>query len=177
VLRDVLDFPPEVIAAVLDSSVTATASALQRARATIRPALPPAGSQLPDPAAVPSFARAYEQADPTELLLCLTEDATLTIEPPGTVVHGREPVAKALLTDIGVPGPRRLLPTVANGRPSVAVYTGLPDAPALRPSAIVVLTATAGEVATLDAFTDPGLFRTFGLPPVLPARSRTAQPW
>jgi len=89
ILRDVVSLPAAEVADVLDTSVPAVTSALQRARATLREQWPdgrldwaPAGE--PDPGQrrlLQRFIDAHEQADPEALIALLRDDIRLAISP------------------------------------------------------------------------------------------------
>jgi hypothetical protein len=76
VLRDVLGFHADEVAAMLDSTVESVNSALKRARAGLQRKLPPAADREPPPAPdspsedaiVAKFARAWESAISTPWL-------------------------------------------------------------------------------------------------------------
>ena len=68
--------------------------------------------------------------------------------------------ASQLLTE---PGALRLVPVTANGQPAFAAYRR-DSGTAYHAHAVQVLTMTATGIARIVAFTDPGLFTSFGLP-------------
>jgi RNA polymerase sigma-70 factor (ECF subfamily) len=172
ILRDVLSWSASEAAALLDTTVPAANSALQRARATLRERWPggrlewsPAGE--PDPAQrelLRRYIAAHERADPEALIDLLREDIRLTIEPGVGEWTGKAAVAEALRQDMNTPGRWRMLPMAANHQPAVAGYVrGAGDA-AFRPFVLIVLRPEAGLLAAMDVFETPGLFAAFGLP-------------
>ncbi|MEV0806679.1 sigma-70 family RNA polymerase sigma factor [Micromonospora sp. NPDC050200] len=172
ILRDVLSWSASEAAALLDTSVPAVHSALQRARATLREQWP--GGRLEwSPAGVPDSAQrelleryiaAHERADPQGVVDLLREDVRLTIEPGVGEWTGRAAVARALRRDMNTPGRWRMLPTAANRQPTAAAYVHGAGDTAFRPFALIVLRPEAGLLAAMDVFEAPGLFAAFGLP-------------
>ena len=169
ILRDVLEWPAAQVADLLGTTTTAVNSGLRRARAQLAQALP-AEDELAEPAEpdrralVDRFAAALENADVTALAQLLAEDVALEMPPALTWFTGRPAVvaftAAQLLTE---PGALRLVPVTANGQPAFAVYRR-DSGTAYHAHAVQVLTMTATGIARIVAFTDPGLFTSFGLP-------------
>jgi len=169
ILRDVLEWPAAEVANLLGTTTTAVNSGLRRARAQLAQALP-AEDELAEPAEpdrralVDRFAAALENADVTALAQLLAEDVALEMPPALTWFTGRPAVvaftASQLLTE---PGELRLVPVTANGQPAFAVYRR-DSGTAYHAHALQVLTVTATGIARIVAFTDPGLFASFGLP-------------
>ena len=169
ILRDVLEWPAAQVADLLGTTTTAVNSGLRRARAQLAQALP-AEDELAEPAEpdrralLDRFAAALENADVTALTQLLAEDVALEMPPALTWFTGRPAVvaftASQLLTE---PGELRLVPVTANGQPAFAVYRR-DSGTAYHAHAVQVLTVTATGIARIVAFTDPGLFASFGLP-------------
>jgi len=169
ILRDVLEWPAAEVANLLGTTTTAVNSGLRRARAQLARALP-AEDELAEPAEpdrralLDRFAAALENADVTALAQLLAEDVALEMPPALTWFTGRPAVvaftASQLLTE---PGELRLVPVTANGQPAFAVYRR-DSGTAYHAHALQVLTVTATGIARIVAFTDPGLFASFGLP-------------
>ena len=169
ILRDVLEWPAAQVADLLGTTTTAVNSGLRRARAQLAQALP-AEDELAEPAEpdrralLDRFAAALENADVTALAQLLAEDVALEMPPALTWFTGRPAVvaftAAQLLTE---PGALRLVPVTANGQPAFAVYRR-DSGTAYHAHAVQVLTVTATGIARIVAFTDPGLFTSFGLP-------------
>jgi len=113
----------------------------------------------------------------------LREDVALEMPPLLTWFTGRQAVtrfaASYLLTE---PGRLRLVPVMANGQPSVAVYQREPGG-AYHAHAVLVPTVTPTGIARIVAFQDPGLFGSFGLPRefraagLMPAQDPAVPPW
>ena len=171
ILRDVLAFPAQHVADLLDTSVAAVNSALQRARATLTHTngMTTAAAR-PDSArerrVVEAFVRAWHDNDIPALTALLRDDATLTMPPQAIQILGRDAVARFFAT---VPADGRLdliqlVAIGANGHPAVAAY--LPDGSTgdCRGYGIMVLTLTGDRIATITGFPDPDLFPAFDLP-------------
>src|SRR6185437_3335751 len=102
ILRDVLGFSTSQVADILESSEDAAASALKRARATMRDRFPAATESQPPPRPdspeerdlVVRFTRAYQAGDVAAVVALLTEDVAVTMPPQAVEFHGRELVAR-----------------------------------------------------------------------------------
>jgi len=175
VLRDVLAFSARESADILDTSVPAVNSALQRARATLDVARPePVDVLDPDDTAQRDLLRryvaAFEAHDVAELTAILRQDAVTSMPPflwwlrGGALIAGLMTATDACVGD-------RLLPTAINGAPGFGQYR--PDADGvLRPFALVLVEVLDGQVvATTTFFGTGGRFAEFGLP-TLPASDR-----
>jgi RNA polymerase sigma-70 factor (ECF subfamily) len=172
ILRAVASWPAAEVAGLLDMSVTAVNSALQRARATLRDQWP-AGRLDWAPAAEPDsgqrrllerYIAAHEQADPEALIEMLREDVRLAISPQVGEWNGRPEVGDALRDGMNSLGRWRLLPITANGRPGAAGYLRRPGETAFLPFVLAVLCFEDGRLADIAAFEQPSMFTAFGLP-------------
>jgi RNA polymerase sigma-70 factor (ECF subfamily) len=168
ILRDVLAWSAREVADLLDITVAAVNSALQRARATL--AQPPATAPAPlderERRVLDAFVRAWQDCDIAALAALLRDDVTLTMPPQAILVTGRAAVADFFAT---VPAAGRLdlvrlVITRANGHPALAAY--LPDGTTqdCRGYGIMVLTVAGDQVASITGFPDPDLFPLFDLP-------------
>jgi RNA polymerase sigma-70 factor (ECF subfamily) len=179
ILRDVLDWPASEAAALLDLSVPAVKSALQRARSTLRLHLPAQRLQWA-PSAAPSqeehallqrYMAAHERADVGLLAELLREDVLLTMPPEPMRFAGRAAIV-AFSADVFDPasplyhGLWRSLPTRANRRPAAAHYVRRPGDSCYRAQVLDVLRVEAGLVVEITSFA-PELFPAFDLPPTL----------
>jgi RNA polymerase sigma-70 factor (ECF subfamily) len=174
ILRDVLGWRAAEVAGLLDVSVTAVNSALQRARAKLRQAVPVA-DQIREPsgdadrAILDRYAAAIENADVAALVELLNEDATLEMPPMTAWFRGRTNVGGFLGTQVlTTPGVFTAVPAAANGQPALALYRRAADG-TRRAYCVQVLTLRGSRIAGIVAFLDPGLFPAFGLPAELPA--------
>ena len=172
ILRDVLSWPAAGVAGLLDMSVPAVNSALQRARTTLRDRWPD-GRLDWAPAAEPDsgqrrllqrFTDAHEQADPEALIALLRHDVRLAISPQVGEWNGRPDVGDALRDGMNALGQWRLLPVMANGQPGAAGYLRRPGQTAFFPFARTVLRFDHGRLVDIAAFEQPSMFSAFGLP-------------
>jgi RNA polymerase sigma-70 factor (ECF subfamily) len=171
ILRDVLSWPAAGVAGLLDMSVPAVNSALQRARTTLRDRWPD-GRLDWAPAAEPDsgqrrllqrFIDAHEQADPEALIAVLRHDVRLAISQVGEW-NGRPDVGDALRDGMNALGQWRLLPIMANGQPGAAGYLRRPGQTAFFPFALTVLRFDHDRLVDIAAFEQPSMFSAFGLP-------------
>jgi RNA polymerase sigma-70 factor (ECF subfamily) len=171
ILRDLVSLPAAEVAGLLDMSVPAVNSALQRAHATLR-AQWPDGRPDRAPAAEPDagqrrllqrFIAAHEQADPEALIAILRHDVRLAISRVGEW-NGRPEVGDALRGGMTALGQWRLLPIMANRQPGAAGYLRRPGQTAFSPFALTVLRLEHGRVVEMAAFEQPSMFPAFGLP-------------
>jgi RNA polymerase sigma-70 factor, ECF subfamily len=171
ILRDVVSWPAVEVAGLLDMTVAAVNSALQRARTTLRDQWP-GGRMDWAPAAEPDsgqrrllqrFIDAHEQADPDALIAVLSHDVRLSISQAGEW-NGRPEVGDALRGGMTALGQWRLLPIMANGQPGAAGYLRRPGESAFFPFVLTVLRLEHGRVVDIAAFEQPSMFTAFGLP-------------
>jgi RNA polymerase sigma-70 factor (TIGR02960 family) len=175
VLRDVLDWPAADVAELLELSVPAVNSALQRARATLRTALPVDEREhweherraAVDAEVLARYITAYETGNTEETLALLADDIRVTMPPAPYLFEGREAI-RALADRARNFGEWRLVPTAANGQPAAACYLRTAGEAEFRAYKIDVLDPT--EDGTIRAITTFGVkhFAAFGLPDVLP---------
>jgi RNA polymerase sigma-70 factor, ECF subfamily len=164
ILRDVLGWTSPEVADLLETSVAAVNSALQRARATIDESIPAAG---PSPAAederalLQRYVQAFANDDVDGLVAILRQDAVLRM-PPQPAVIGADSIA-AFLRSVAPDGTYanfHQTPRWANGRP--AVTTSLRSANGeLVPHAVSVLVVDAGEIIAIETFLDAALAARF----------------
>ena len=177
ILRDVVEWSAKETAALLDMSVPAVNSALQRARATMeanrphgRTGSPPAA---PTPAELDLLARsidAHERADVTAMADMLREDIRIAMPPLPFWFNGKETFVPGLEIGLKGPGEWRLVPIFANRSPASASYLRAYGETEWKAFKIDVMRIEDGLVAEITTFgTD--LFPVFGLPMVLPERA------
>jgi RNA polymerase sigma-70 factor (ECF subfamily) len=173
ILRDVLAWPAAEVAELLDMSVGAVKSALQRARGRLGEAATTADDvpELTEPEhrkLLNRYIAAFQNADAAALERLLRKDATLEAPPLRTWYAGIRFCMPYMATHVlGSPGHWRMLPTSANGQPAVAAYYRGDGT--YVPYGIVVLTATAEGISRITAFGEPELVAAFGFPAVLSA--------
>ena len=174
ILCEVLRWQATEVAELLDTSVAAVNSALQRARATLStvhaddearpPALAPEQQAL-----LARYVEAFERYDVSTFVSLLHEDAVQSMPPYAMWLTGAENIGRWLLgPGIGCRG-SRLLPTTANGCPAFGQYRVDPNGGHM-PWAVQVLELSGDRISGFHAFLDDGpLFAAFGLPTHLPA--------
>ncbi len=171
-LRDVLGFTAAETAALLDMTVAAANSALQRARAALSPhrasgripSRAPAAHDQAERRLLDRYLTAWHANDVPALLDLLREDALLTMPPFPAAYRGRDAIGQFLRT---VPAGGRLdqitlIPVSANLQPAVAAYVRGPGGSSAY--GIMVLTADGDRISEITGFADPALFPAFGLP-------------
>jgi RNA polymerase sigma-70 factor, ECF subfamily len=121
ILRDVLCWQADEVATLLDTSVAAVTSALQRARTTLRAAAPAEPTTLSDAAQrdlVTRYADAFQRNDVAALVALLQEDATTSMPPFTWWLRGRDMIG-AVMSASDACHEDRLVPASANGAPAV----------------------------------------------------------
>jgi RNA polymerase sigma-70 factor (ECF subfamily) len=166
ILRDVLEWSAKETAAMLDISVAAANSALQRARATLADQpLPSTTRELNDAERhlLERYVDAHERADADAALALMREDIRVTMPPHPFRYDGIRQV-RPLVTD-GLPsaGEWRVMPTSANRMPAAACYLREPGDSEFRAFKLDVLRIVDGGVAEVTTF-DAKLFPELGLP-------------
>jgi RNA polymerase sigma-70 factor (TIGR02960 family) len=184
-LRDVVGYNAAEVAAMLETSVAAVNSALQRARATLaqerdtglltRSHTSP-GSAV-EQALVRRLVDAWHAADVPAIVAILTEDALFTMPPQPNRYVGREAIGAFLAT-----GPAqgrldrfRLVPTRANRQPAVAAYYRDQDSGPFLAHGVIVLAFDGNAIASLVRFGDASLFQHFGLPTSIDGETNAQQ--
>ena len=176
ILRDVLGWPAADTAALLETSVAAANSALQRARATMQAHLPARRSEwsagepsADERALLDRFIDAHQRCDAVAALAVASEDIRVTMPPAPYCFEGLAMVA-ALIERAFAPETRdgdwRLVPTRANRMPAAASYLRRPGDSQFRAFKLDVLRIEDGAIAEITTF-GYALFGAFGLPPTL----------
>jgi RNA polymerase sigma-70 factor, ECF subfamily len=178
ILRDVLGFRASEVAEMLDTTVPAANSLLQRARAAVADRAPRLSqfeelTNLGDANVVDlaaRYARAIEGgADIDTLLSLLTEDATWAMPPHRVWFRGHEDISRFLTDDV-FPQRWRHTTTTANGQLAVAGYMFESATETYVGTALDVLELRDGRIASVTGFLvseEAGslvLFGRFGLP-------------
>ena len=176
-LRDVLGWSAGETAEILDMTVAAVNSALQRARATMKQGQTDPDTRDPardgdeqTTALLARYVQAWESADSAALVALLREDATLSMPPLPAWYRGAADIQTFLDRHIFVGDGRgrfRLAATRANGCPAFGMYQYDDGTGIYRPVALHVLTLEDGRITAIDDFLtgDARLFSRFGLPP------------
>jgi RNA polymerase sigma-70 factor, ECF subfamily len=171
-LVEVAAFSPAEVAGILDVSVTAVRSLLQRARLAIASALPDQDRVVAPPDLDTELLRrylaAFESGDTNALADLLRADVRYEMPPIARWFSGRAAVLdhheRRAFTR-----PHKALPTSANGYPALAMYTG-DDGGSFRAHGIHLVEQAAGSITRIVVFLDPALFPAFGLATTLPGR-------
>jgi RNA polymerase sigma-70 factor (ECF subfamily) len=168
ILRDVLCWKADEVAALLDTSVASVTSALQRARTkvadldpeTVEPYRPADPDQR---RLLARYCDAFERYDVDALVAMLRADAVMSMPPFAWWLRGRDDIAKALHAAGHPCAGTRLVPTAANGCPAFAQYR--PPRPGARPEpfALVVLELAGDQIAATTTFLIPELIPLFDL--------------
>jgi RNA polymerase sigma-70 factor (TIGR02960 family) len=173
ILRDVLDWSAAETAAMLEMSVAAANSALQRARATLRRRLPGRPSEWSgsEPSQeerllLEAFIDAHERADAAAAAALARDDLRVTMPPHPWCFEGLEAIRPMLEEGLTGPGEWRLVPTWANRQPTAASYLKAPGDTEFRAFKLDVLRVEGGRIAEITTF-GATLFPAFGLPATL----------
>jgi len=175
ILCEVLQWKASEVAELLDASVAAVNSALQRARASLQAAdVADAGDgalSVHDRELLARYVDAFERYDMDALTALIQEDATQSMPPYELWLSGREDILRWWVgPGAGCRG-SRMLPTVAaNGAPAFGQYKPSESGSGYDPWALQVLEVAGGRIAEFTFFlaTDT-IFPLFGLPPRLQA--------
>lgn len=173
VLREVLRWPAQEVAELLETSVPSVNSALQRARATLSDraldldtatSLPRTEPTPQETALLERYIDAFERYDMDGLSSLLREDATMNMPPYAMWLQGPEDI-KAWMLGVGS-GCRgsRLVSVRANGSLAYGQYRPDPDG-GWFPWGLAVLEHDGERITGITTFVTPDrLFPLFGLP-------------
>jgi RNA polymerase sigma-70 factor (ECF subfamily) len=171
ILCEVLRWQVSEVAELLDTSVAAVNSALQRARATLRSLSDDTEAEAldgDDTELLELYLDAFERYDIERLVTLLREDAVQSMPPFAMWIRGAANIGRWMVE----PGPSecwgsRLVPASANGCPAFGQYRRDP-AGGYTPWALQVLEISAGKITGMTFFLDlldpERLFPQFGLP-------------
>ena len=159
-LRDVLAFTAIDVAAMLDTSVAAVKSSLQRARARMAQVAPSPGDVVEptDPEArrlLDAYVIAFETGNVEVLTAVLRADATLELLPGRAWYAGKVACSRVFADAVGSPGSWRMDRTIANGQPAVTAYLHG------QPFGVAVLDIRRDGIAGITVFGDPALVERF----------------
>lgn len=177
ILRDVLAWQASEVAELLELSVAAVNSSLQRARAHLAKLDPEREAPVLDDARskalLADYVTAFEHYDVARIVSLLSQDAVWEMPPftgwyagaeaIGTLIERNCPAQRA--------GDQVLVEVAANGQPAWALYMRDPDGEH-RAFQLQVPTVGPEGVSHVACFFDTNLFARFGLPDVLPAEHR-----
>jgi RNA polymerase sigma-70 factor (ECF subfamily) len=178
VLREGLGWSARDVADVLDDTVPAVNSALQRARdglereradgGLVRAHASPGGEV--EHRVMRRFVEAWEAVDVRALVSLLSDDALLTMPPEPMRFVGPDAIGTFFAT---VPAEGdltriRLRPTAANRQPALAAYFSDPPKEPFRAYGVMVLALQSEMIAGITGFAGyPQLFPALGLPDAL----------
>jgi RNA polymerase sigma-70 factor (TIGR02960 family) len=172
IARDVLGWPAVETASLLETSVPAANSALQRARSTMQAHLPArrtdwtvAATSAEERALLDRFIDAHERNDAAAAIAIAAEDLRITMPPDMMCFDGLDvigPFLERAFADETRDGDWRLVPTWANRMPTAASYLRRPGDSTFRAFKFDVLRIEDGAVAEITTF-GAGLFPAFGL--------------
>jgi RNA polymerase sigma-70 factor (ECF subfamily) len=165
-LKDVVGWPSEEIAAALDLSVSAVSSALHRARETVA-ARPRGRTADPPPEVLRDYVRSWEAHDLDGLVALLKKDIVFAMPPHEIWFQGAEAVRDFLQT------PRfaafwaaglRAKSTRANGLPALGWYSPFRSPGEWRLHSVHVMRWDGGQLAEATNFIGSHYLHGFGLP-------------
>ncbi|MCW2972035.1 MAG: polymerase subunit sigma-70 [Thermoleophilia bacterium] len=176
ILRDVLQWSAAEVAELLETTVPAVNSALQRATATLaatrtafdRLTVPRTGA---DSELLDRFVEAFEAYDMQRLADLLRDDALQSMPPFDLWLEGRDDVlAWWFGPGIGCQGSRLVPAPQANGAPTFGQYKPNEAGDGFEPWALLVAEPVGDAIGAVTFFLEPQrLFERFGLPPRLGA--------
>jgi RNA polymerase sigma-70 factor (TIGR02960 family) len=174
VLRDVLGYHADEVAAMLDTTAHSVNSLLRRARAAFESRLPAAGRErapLPDSRrerdTIGRFADAIQTGDIDGLVALLTDDAWVTMPPEPYEYQGRATIGAFLRDRTITRGTPLLVPTRANNQPAFGAYFRAPQTEIARLYGMLVLTLEGQQISVITWFSGNNAFSHFGLPRIL----------
>jgi RNA polymerase sigma-70 factor (TIGR02960 family) len=187
-LREVLGFSAQETAEVLDITVAAVTSRLQRARVRVRSRLPEESQgilrRLDDRrlrALVAAYVDAWEAGDADAIVSLLTDDASFSMPPQALTIRGREEIG-AFFRETPLRHPWRLVPTSAGGG-QLAFGNYTLEGSTWTAHSVDVVSLRGDKISAITAFIEPSLLPILGLPEHLDdtgqpsqARPRVAQP-
>lgn len=173
-LRDVIGYSAAEVAEMLQASVAAVNSALQRARATLIQEretgnvarVHHSSGATAEAALVQRLVEAWQTADVPAIVAILTEDALLAMPPEPEHYLGGDAISTFLTT--GRIHDRlhhfRFLHTRANGQPALATYLRDEEGGPFIAYGLLVLACADGKIASLTRFPEPELVSRCGFP-------------
>jgi RNA polymerase sigma-70 factor (ECF subfamily) len=168
VLRDVLGMSARETAEVLEVSVAAANSALQRARAAVAAVRDERAAEDPEAQRVAErYAAAWERGDIDAIVALLSADARYAMPPVPEWYAGQDAIRAFLLR-----GPLtdrwRFVPALGNGQLGFGTYSWDGGRRHWVAVAVDLLSVRDGRITEVLSFLGAGHFPRFGLPLVLP---------
>jgi RNA polymerase sigma-70 factor (ECF subfamily) len=169
ILRDVLRWKADEVAGLLETSVAAANSALQRARATLavqqaaeEPVAPVVAEEHAD--LLDRYLDAFARYDIEALVGLLHEDAVMDMPPYAMWLRSATDIAAWFVgPGAGCRG-SHVVPLELNGNPAFAQWRASGPGGSFEPWAIHALEMSGGRIIRMTAFLDTRLFELFGLP-------------
>jgi RNA polymerase sigma-70 factor (ECF subfamily) len=169
ILRDVLRWKADEVAGLLETSVAAANSALQRARATLavqqaakEPVAPVVAEEHAD--LLDRYLDAFARYDIEALVGLLHEDAVMDMPPYAMWLRSSTDIAAWFVgPGAGCRG-SHVVPLELNGNPAFAQWRASGPGGSFEPWAIHALEMSGGRIIRMTAFLDTRLFELFGLP-------------
>jgi RNA polymerase sigma-70 factor (TIGR02960 family) len=174
IAREVLGLPVAEIAEFLDSTVAATNSALQRARATMKEHLPshrtdwtPRKPSPDEQRLLQAFIEAHQRNDAKAALAAAAADIRVTMPPSQLCFEGHVELVTLLKRALGPDreGDWLLVPAAVNRMPAAASYLRRRGESAYSAYKLDVLRVEADRIAEITTFGVSELVR-LGMPPV-----------
>jgi RNA polymerase sigma-70 factor (ECF subfamily) len=169
ILHDVLGWSASETASLLETSVAATNSGLQRARATMQRSAEAGGarSEAPEPtererALLAAFIDAHERVDLAASVALMREDIRVTMPPNPFQFDGVAQIGPMVARAASM-GEWRLVGAWANRQPAAVSYLRQPGDSEFRAFKVDVLRIRDGLIAEITTF-QPTLVEMFGLP-------------
>ncbi|MGC4090452.1 MAG: RNA polymerase subunit sigma-70 [Polyangiaceae bacterium] len=167
ILFEVLGFEAAEAAQVLDTSVPALNSALQRARKAMAERAPAQSQQKAlaalgtdaERALVTAFVDAWARSDVPALVQLLSDDVRFSMPPLPSWFDGREAVTRFLVERVFQTA-WRLVPLRASGQLAFGCYQG----PEFRMGALNVVDLRGGQIVEMTGFLEPAVQARFSLP-------------
>jgi RNA polymerase sigma-70 factor (ECF subfamily) len=168
-LRDVLGFTANETAHLLDTTVAAVTSRLQRARGRVRARLPEQSQRdtlraVGDDrvrALVTAYVEAWERQDADAIVALATADAVFSMPPEPVRLRGRADIGR-FLRDAPLRREWRLVPVRAGGQVAFGCY--LREGGGWVAHSVDVVTLRGDRIERITAFNDARLPARFGLP-------------
>ena len=182
ILREVLGFSAREVAEILETSVAAVNSALQRARAKLERELPAHSQQetlraLGDERSrelVARFVDAWNRADVGGIVAMLSEEASFSMPPLPTWFRGKDAIA-AFITERVFRSTWRFDATSASGQPAMVGYRRDRESGRDRLDVLVVVAFEGELIAAITAFIGTGVLARIA-PPGTPHRTDEFRP-
>jgi RNA polymerase sigma-70 factor (TIGR02960 family) len=176
VLRDVLGFRSQEVAAMLDSTEDSVTSALKHARANLHRRLPSPADPPPVPSSaieretVERLTQAYEMGDVDAVVALLTDDVVVSAPLAPAIYEGRPAAGRFLRSGVFRGGRTyRLIATRANRQPAFGLYVRDQVTGVAHAHGMLVLTLAGSQIRAMTGF-DNSVLPLFGLPRTLPGR-------